>query len=244
MRTTVLLLAGAILLSGCGLIGRPDACGQRALLKENLRIAAEKHPVPDWNISMQDRSTEALPVWWTAHTRAELQPYLEKGQLHVTISAGQAEVMSWGGSLETGKERALFGDLVRFPQGGLQAGASLTQVLEEAKRAMAAGQVQAIGTWSYKPVRAPSSAREPFHEWNLQDAYRWYERGLPCVTKTVVAIDDGPIRQLDLPMLEVGRWKYVGFLADKVVTLEQEAGLFGGGSEVIWYSVPGIRAAR
>lgn len=218
-----------MVLAGCS--STSDACGDRALLREQLRAVAEKNSVPDWNISMNSGS-----VWWTSHTAEALQPLIASGRLSITVGPEHVEVTSWE-EHQTGEHPGHYGSFVRFPSKGLSQDAPLADVLAAGKKAVEAGVAEIIGTLSYRPNAAPHSALEPsYHEWNLSDAYRWFEPELACVPKILVSVEDGPLRQMELPMLEIGRGKYVGFIGEKVVTLEEGAGLFSPGSEIFWYS--------
>jgi len=229
-----------LLLTGCGSPEKADPCGPRSVLRENLRIAAESNPVPDWTISMEAR-TESF---WANVSDEVLQPWLDNQNIEFYIGQQQAELIFWA-ERTGGKEPGHFAEVVRFPRGDLRPDAALPEVLAAAKRAFLAGQAESIGTWSYRPMRAPTGARDGQHEWNLTDAYRWYKdegKTFACVTKTIIQItDQGPVRRIDLPMLQVGANKFVGFSAGRAVTLEHEAGLFGRGSEIYWYNIPGLK---
>jgi hypothetical protein len=230
----------ALILTGCSSPEKPDPCGPRSVLRENLRIAAEKNPVPDWNISMETR-TESF---WANVSDEVLQPWLDNQNIEFYIGQQQAELIFWA-ERTGGKEPGHFAEVVRFPVGDLRTGAPLPDVLAAAKRAFLAGQAESIGTWSDRPMRAPTGARDGYHEWNLPDAYRWYKdegQTFACVSKTLIQIsEDGPVRRIDLPMLQVGANKFVGFSGGRAVTLEHEAGLFGYGSEIFWYNIPGLK---
>lgn len=236
----VALAALVLILTGCSSPEQADPCGPRSTLEQNLRTAAEQNPVPDWNISMEARTE----TWWTRATEEQLQPWLKTQNVGFTVGQEQAELMLWA-ERTTGKEPGHHAELVRFPKGDLRPDTPFADVVAAAKGAEASKQADVIGTWSYRPLSAPTGARDGFHEWNLPDAYRWYQDEadiMKCVTKTVMQItDEGPVRRLELPMLEVGARKFVGFVDGKAVTLEHEAGLFGYGSQILWYTVPGLK---
>lgn len=234
------MAALVLILTGCGSQEKADPCGPRSVLRENLRIAAENNPVPDWNISTETR-TESF---WANVSDEVLQPGLDNLNTEFYIGQQEAELIFWA-ERTGGKEPGHFAEVVRFPGGDLRPGAALPDVLAAAKCAFLAGQAESIGTWSYRPVSAPTGARDGQYEWNLPDAYRWYKdegQTFACVTKTLINInDDGPVRRIDLPMLQVGANKFVGFSAGRAVTLEHQAGLFGRGSEIFWYTIPGLK---
>ena len=238
--TTVAVAALMLLLTGCGSPEKADPCGPRSVLRENLRIAAESNPVPDWTISMETR-TESF---WANVSDEVLQPWLDSQNIEFYIGQQEAELIFWA-ERTGGKEPGHFAEVVRFPRGDLRPDAPLPDVLAAAKRAFLAGQAESIGTWSHRPVSAPTGARDGFYEWNLPDAYRWFKdegQTFACVTKTLIQIsEDGPVRRIDLPMLQVGANKFVGFSGDRAVTLEHQAGIFGRGSQIYWYSITGLK---
>ncbi|HYF91738.1 MAG TPA: hypothetical protein VD969_05800 [Symbiobacteriaceae bacterium] len=260
-RKTIIISAGLIAASllgagsavyrnlpGAAARAAPDACGYRETIAENLRIAAETLRVPAAVISIKEESTEdAARTAAAVGGQGEqfIKWALDRGQLAYSVNEDQATLSTWGNPSQ--KEPAYHLMRYRFPRGSLTADSALPEILTQLQTAGAGHQVgvtiASTMVWTLprdEYYRGKALARD----WTLKDVARWFEADpalTACVIKTVPVFRGGPVAETDLPMVDLRNGRYVGFTDAAVITYAEGEGLFGGGSQITWYSVSGLK---
>lgn len=245
--TAVVAAAGALLL-----VRRPvpaDACGSRNVIQANLRLAAERRPVSDWVIytdreqPWQDETTANEGTInslrdLTGRTPEQLGQMHAERRLSYALEAGNVTVTWTNGPFA--KEPLVIDSIYRFPNGSVPVGDEISSVIAELKAAHAAGQVRYFTVTRYRS--AMDEWENTDYYWGtLKNAIKAFGNGkeaFPCVPITLAIAGDDFAAPLTLPMLEVGRGRYVGFYEEKIITYNTFEGLSSEWATTRWYPFP------
>ncbi len=227
----------------------PDACGYRDAILDNLRLAAQTLPLPSAKISLtQERPEDSArqAAYYAESGEAGFRSSKAQGRLGFQIVGDEALLSTWSG--ESMKDPGYGFTSFRFTRGQLTESSQIPEILTQLGAAAASGQVRI----SSARTLVPKISKEEYYRsqaldrysWNLKDVLRWYEAdvvGVACEMKTVPSYQNGPLVDTEIPMLQLIPNRYVGFQGDQVVTYAPGEGMFGGGAETIWYTVPGLK---
>lgn len=226
-----------------------DACGSRKAIQENLRLAAEKRPVADWVIytdrdsPWKDERTASEGTInslrdLTGRTPEQLRKMHANGHLSYAIELGSVTVTWSVGPFQ--KDPVIIHSTYRFPMGSVQVGDEIDTVIAQLRAAHEARQVRYFSVMTYKS--AMDEWNDSDYYWGtLSNAIRAFGNGkeaFPCVQVTLAIAGGDFSRPLTLPMLEVGRGRYVGFFESKIITHNTFEGWSSDKVTTRWYLFP------
>jgi hypothetical protein len=175
----------------------------------------------------------------TVRTPEQLRQLRADGRLSYALEQGNVTITWTNGPFA--KEPMVVDSIYRFPAGAVRVGDEISSVIAQLKAAHAAGQVRYFNVRRYRSAMNEWENTDDY--WGtLRNAIKAFGNGkeaFPCVPITLAIAGDDFAAPLTVPMLEVGRGRYLAFYESKIITHNTFEGMSSEWVTTRWYPFSG-----